>query len=727
MQTFQPNDVIGERYRIKHEIGSGGFGRVYKAHHLHLDHDVAVKIVNLNHSEITDAQMPGCYARFRREAQSLAQLKHTGIVRVMDFGMIGKDAPYLVMEYFAGEPLLKWGERSLPTTNQWLTVFRQIFDALDHAHTQNIVHRDIKSANVLVKGPAENSEVMLIDWGIAYSAKAPRLTKQGEIVGSSGAIDPELYSDADAAYTPQSDFYAVGGLLYSAICKQDPFSDSSSNLQTKQLSIVANSFISPSEILPDINPDLEVFILRLLATERQQRPPSAKACMAIIDTLIKNEPLDLDNIYEAYPFIETMGNNKPKSNHSTPESNTASLNTMAMNKNDQTLGAELLAEFERAKLHSDSVKPIEKIGPSESIIMPANLVNNVVDLANLPKPLSSVKANPINVEARAANFGYKNVAQENRLVRYLTPALVVVIAILATLLVVGHQRTLSQASTPEQFIVNAIKPEDLETKRDDSALSKFSPQQQPLLAGGSLSQFDPEVKARYAPMIGGSTTPPVEATLPHIGNSDGQRSKDKDDDKHQNDKFDRTMGPIATLNPNNHSTKLPIPYNTEIEIRLIDTLDTSNDEPIRAELLHSFMVNGDIIIPFGTIFSGHAALKNNRAHAHFDTATFPNGEEHKLSAIAVMQDGREGIEGGRFEYGDDPPNKTGEKVLRAVGSIASDAIASLPGGDVLTRGAQNIASDTTRDATELDKSTTRTKNRVTIQRKTFLKIRVKAT
>jgi len=81
---------------------------------------------------------------------------------------------------------------------------------------------------------------MLIDWGIAYSAKAPRLTQQGDVIGSPGAIDPELYSDEDAEYTPQSDFYALGGLLYRAICKQDPFGGSYSSIQTKQRSIVKN-------------------------------------------------------------------------------------------------------------------------------------------------------------------------------------------------------------------------------------------------------------------------------------------------------------------------------------------------------------------------------------------------------------------------------------------------------------------------------------------------------
>lgn len=138
----------------------------------------------------------------------------------------------------------------------------------------------------------------------------------------------------------------------------------------------------------------------------------------------------------------------------------------------------------------------------------------------------------------------------------------------------------------------------------------------------------------------------------------------------KNDDFDRTMKPVGSLGERRADERsglsdngLTIPHNTTASVRLLEELDTSNDEPIRAELRSSLVIKGVMVLPAGSIFSGRASLRYNRAQARFDKVTLPSGEEHRISALAITNDGRKEIEGGRLEFGELPPDKTARRLL----------------------------------------------------------------
>jgi hypothetical protein len=110
----------------------------------------------------------------------------------------------------------------------------------------------------------------------------------------------------------------------------------------------------------------------------------------------------------------------------------------------------------------------------------------------------------------------------------------------------------------------------------------------------------------------------------------------------------------------------------------------------------------------------------------FEKATLPDGREQRINAIAVTRDGREGIDGGRIEFGDGPEDKTGEKILRALGTVAGSAVSALPAGDVLTQATQTVAGQEVRDATQPEREAPRSKTRILLKRKTMFSVKFKS-
>ena len=173
--------TLHNRYRIDAELGRGGMGVVYRAHDLLLDRDVAVKV--LSEAGLgTEGR-----ARLLNEARAAARLDHPNIVSVYDAGETdlaaaggAGAAPFIVMQLVTGKSLREIGPLSFP---QVVEVLRQLCEALDHAHTQGIVHRDIKPENIVVAGAGERLIPKLMDFGLARSRNASRLTQEGVLVG----------------------------------------------------------------------------------------------------------------------------------------------------------------------------------------------------------------------------------------------------------------------------------------------------------------------------------------------------------------------------------------------------------------------------------------------------------------------------------------------------------------------------------------------------------------
>jgi serine/threonine-protein kinase len=212
LQKLTDARKIGE-YQLLEELGRGGWGTVYKAFHTGLRRIVALKLL---HQGSTAA-----LRRFEREIQVQARLRHPNICPAYDCGTTPDGRQYLVMDYIEGKPLsrlLADGTASLPAI---AAILGKVARALDHAHKQGILHRDIKPDNILVD---KRGEPFVVDFGIAREvdrSSSEALTQAGQVVGTPTYIAPEQLREGKAG--PSSDIWAIGVILYLAMAGRPPF------------------------------------------------------------------------------------------------------------------------------------------------------------------------------------------------------------------------------------------------------------------------------------------------------------------------------------------------------------------------------------------------------------------------------------------------------------------------------------------------------------------------
>ncbi|MEN9581797.1 MAG: hypothetical protein RJA70_4806, partial [Pseudomonadota bacterium] len=216
--------LIAERYRITHLIGSGGMGAVYRAEHIHMKKPVALKVL---HREMT--AVPEVVLRFEREAIAAGRIEHPNIAQARDFGRLPDGAFYLVLEYVEGRTLSavleNEGRFSVERT---LSVVGQIAEALQAAAEQQIVHRDLKPDNVMLVSSGDGIDlVKVLDFGIAKVDIAGRagsekpITRVGTVFGTPEYMSPEQASGQSV--DPRSDLYALGLLMYRMLSGRPAF------------------------------------------------------------------------------------------------------------------------------------------------------------------------------------------------------------------------------------------------------------------------------------------------------------------------------------------------------------------------------------------------------------------------------------------------------------------------------------------------------------------------
>ena len=221
-RLIRNEEMISDVLRIKSKLGKGGMGDVYLAQHILTKKDLAVKFLAPNKNMQEQRWM-----RFQQEARVLARLDHPGIIRVMDFGLSNEYGPYMVMEYFDGEPLDSMIARKKNLDPDFAAeVCRQVAEALEHAHGLGIIHRDIKPSNILVKTiPNAPPVVRVVDFGIAKANLVEKdelsLTQTGQLLGSPLYMSPEqcIGDKCDA----RSDIYSLGCVMYEALTGHAPF------------------------------------------------------------------------------------------------------------------------------------------------------------------------------------------------------------------------------------------------------------------------------------------------------------------------------------------------------------------------------------------------------------------------------------------------------------------------------------------------------------------------
>ena len=267
--------ILSGRYRLEERVGHGGMAEVYRATDLLLERAVAVKILHPQFA--SDEEF---VQRFRREAQAAASLSHPNVVNIFD---VGEDAGtyYIVMEYVRGRTLRALlQERGPLPVHEALDVAAQVAGALAAAHSQGLVHRDVKPANILI---STSGQVKVTDFGIARAASESSLTQTGTVLGSVGYVSPEQARGEEV--TGLSDLYSLGATLYEMLTGQAPFrGESTAAVILKHLQ---SEPTRPRRLRAEVPEDVEALVLRLLSKEARRRARSTLALKEELEELAR--------------------------------------------------------------------------------------------------------------------------------------------------------------------------------------------------------------------------------------------------------------------------------------------------------------------------------------------------------------------------------------------------------------------------------------------------------
>lgn len=251
-------DRIGQQlghYRLIRKLGSGGFADVYQAEHIYLNTSAAVKLLNTS-------LISGDVQNFHNEARTIARLIHPHIVRVLDFGL-EESVPYLVMEYAPDGTLRQRHPKgTVVPLSQIVKYVRQIASALQYAHTNRLIHRDVKPENILLGG---NNKLLLGDFGAALLASTSLIFSTQNIIGTVAYMAPEQLRGKP---TPASDQYALGIVVYEWICGYCPFQGSLAELHSLHLYEPPPSLCAS---IPMLSPNVEHVVMKALAKQPEQR------------------------------------------------------------------------------------------------------------------------------------------------------------------------------------------------------------------------------------------------------------------------------------------------------------------------------------------------------------------------------------------------------------------------------------------------------------------------
>jgi serine/threonine protein kinase len=302
-------------YRILERIGEGGFGVVYIGEQTApIRRRVALKVMR------ADPSSGQVLARFEAERQAMALMDHPNIAVVYDAGATDSGQPYIAMEYVAGAPITRFADEDRSSLNDRLDLFRQLCDAVQHAHQKGIIHRDLKPNNVLVARVDGQPLVKVIDFGLAKALGA-RLTQEtlhtmrGMAVGTPEYMSPEQAAASPGGVDTRSDVYSLGVILHELLIGVVPFDRSGTDgvlidllrqiretrptrltvrlaeLGDSGLEVAERRRTDPSTLRRRLRGDLEWITLKALEKDPARRYPSAAALGEDVRRLLADHPI----------------------------------------------------------------------------------------------------------------------------------------------------------------------------------------------------------------------------------------------------------------------------------------------------------------------------------------------------------------------------------------------------------------------------------------------------
>ena len=276
MDTFEQRlrDTLANTYDIERELGGGGMSRVFVAVDRNLGRKVVIKL--LSPDLVADVNR----SRFRREIQVAAQLQHPHIVPLLSAGE-HEEMVWFTMPFIAGESLRSAVEKNGPMAiNDVVRVLYHVGEALDYAHGEGVVHRDIKAANILRSG----SYALVTDFGVAKALNASMpgagMTQTGMAIGTPAYMAPEQLS-GDPAADHRIDIYAAGLLAYELLNGRSPFA--ATTPQKILLAVLSQDPPPLVEVRPDVPRSLSELVMRCLSKEPDDRPATARIMLNALD------------------------------------------------------------------------------------------------------------------------------------------------------------------------------------------------------------------------------------------------------------------------------------------------------------------------------------------------------------------------------------------------------------------------------------------------------------
>lgn len=300
---MKSGDVLDGKYRLVRQIRSGGMGSVYVADRIALGDTVAIKII------LPEQNTETTRARFLREAQAAARIRHPNVVQIFDFGSSDEERPYIVMEFLDGPTLDDELQRHTRFSNErTVALFRSVCAAVEAGHRRGILHRDLKPGNVMLPRMDDGTEIVkVLDFGLARftgESESKQLTSPGALLGTYAYMSPEQVLSERLG--PASDVFSLGTLLYEMVTGRLPFHAPSS--YTLMDRIVSCRYLAPESVVPDAQPSIVNAIAAALRRDANERPASPEALMAIVDDVERPvSTLHTEACAEPPPFEEAVG------------------------------------------------------------------------------------------------------------------------------------------------------------------------------------------------------------------------------------------------------------------------------------------------------------------------------------------------------------------------------------------------------------------------------------
>jgi serine/threonine protein kinase/CheY-like chemotaxis protein len=271
--------VLANRYRLDERIGDGSFGAVYRATHIDLRRQVAIKVLQTKHLPEKEALL-----RFRLEGIAASRLPHPNIVGIYDYGITPEGLAFLVMEYLSGKPLSRHLDQKAHTPERCINVALPIADAIAFAHQNQVIHRDVKPENIYLHNSQFGEVPKLIDFGLVKLGTSaedtgPAITTlRGHVLGTVSYMAPERFREK--AYTGLVDVYGLGITMYEMLTGRPPFASKKSPIEIAK----AHLYDKPPSIrerFPYVPAALETLVLSTLEKDPQKRPSALEVAQRL--------------------------------------------------------------------------------------------------------------------------------------------------------------------------------------------------------------------------------------------------------------------------------------------------------------------------------------------------------------------------------------------------------------------------------------------------------------